>query len=111
MFVIVKFQFTVAGNTMYIPGVSFTLTLERIPLYYLLNIIIPTATLACLSALSFAVPVDSGEKLSLGISILLAFSVFMLILQDNTPQAESSLLGKQMGTHLGRRDGKWIGIH
>ena len=50
--------------------------------------------LAALSALTFAVPVDSGEKLSLGISILLAFSVFMLILQDNTPQAETPLLGK-----------------
>ena len=99
----VTFQVTVADNTMYLPGVRFTLTLKRIPVYYLLNIIIPTVTLACLSALTFAVPVDSGEKLSLGISILLAFSVFMLILQDNTPQADSPLLCKQMGIQLGRR--------
>ena len=79
---------------MYIPGASFTLTLKRRPLYYLLNIVIPSLVLAVLSALTFAVPVDSGEKLSLGISILLAFSVFMLILQDNTPESDSPVLGK-----------------
>ena len=91
---IVTFQLVIGGNTMYIPGASFTLTLKRRPLYYLLNIVIPSLVLAVLSALTFAVPVDSGEKLSLGISILLAFSVFMLILQDNTPESDSPVLGK-----------------
>ena len=79
---------------MNMPGVRFTIVLERRPYSYVLNIIIPTVVLAVLSALSFIVPVDSGEKMSLGISILLAFSVFMLILQDNTPQADSPLLGE-----------------
>ena len=89
---IVLFQFRVGNQTYAMPGVRITLILERRPLYYVLNIIIPTIVLASLSALNFAVPVDSGEKLTLGISILLAFSVFMLILQDNTPQADSPLL-------------------
>ena len=93
------FQVVTQGNISNIPGVSYTLTLERRPTYYLLNIIIPTVVLASLSALTFAVPVDSGEKLSLGISILLAFSVFMLILQDNTPQADTPLLGKYIWGH------------
>ena len=88
------FQVMLAGHTVNIPGASFTLTLERRPLYYLLNIIIPSLILAALSALSFAVPVDSGEKLSFSMSILVAFSVFMLILQENTPEADSPLLGK-----------------
>ena len=87
------FQVIINGLSSYIPVIRFTLTLERKPIYYLLNIIIPTIVLAVLSALTFAVPVESGEKMSLGISILLAFSVFMLILQENTPQAESPLLG------------------
>ena len=102
----IVFQVTIEGITVSIPGVSFTLTLQRIPVYYLLNIIIPTLTLACLSALTFAVPVDSGEKLSLGISILLAFSVFMLILQDNTPQAETPVLGKKIGMQPGCKHDK-----
>ena len=87
-------QISALGSTHSIPGASFTLTLQRRPQYYMLNIIIPTIVLAALSALNFAVPVDSGEKLSLGISILLAFSVFMLILQDNTPQADTPVLGE-----------------
>ena len=80
------------------------MTLERKPLYYLLNIIIPTVVLAALSAVTFAVPVESGERLSLGTSILLAFSVFMLILQDNTPQADTPLLGEYIWGH--RKRGK-----
>ena len=87
-------QISALGSTHSIPGASFTLTLQRRPQYYMLNIIIPTIVLAALSALNFAVPVDSSEKLSLGISILLAFSVFMLILQDNTPQADTPVLGE-----------------
>ena len=82
------------GSISEIPGISFILSLERKSVYYLLNIITPTVVLASLSALHFAVPVHFGEKLSLRISILLAFPVFMLILQDNTPQAETPLLGK-----------------
>ena len=106
----VIFQVMLAGHTVNIPGASFTLTLERRPLYYLLNIIIPSLVLAALSALSFAVPVDSGEKLSFSMSILVAFSVFMLILQENTPEADSPLLGKYtlkarfMGPTWGRQD-------
>ena len=87
-------QITTGNHTVDLPGANFTLTLQRKPEYYMLNIIIPTVVLAVLSALTFAVPVDSGEKLSLGISILLAFSVFMLILQDNTPQADTPVLGE-----------------
>ena len=89
----VLFQMVSGNDTFYMPGINFSFTLVRRPLHYLLNIIIPCITLAALSAFNFAVPVDSGERLSLGISILLAFSVFMLILQDNTPQADAPLLG------------------
>ena len=101
-------QMLIANHTFTVPGVDFTLYLQRRPQYYLLNIIIPSVVLAVLSALTFAVPVDSGEKLSLGISILLAFSVFMLILQDNTPQADTPVLGKYLiaqGEGVGNLEG------
>ena len=76
--------------------VKYYINLERLPAYYLLNIIIPAAVLAFLSASTFYVPVDSGEKLSLSITILLSFSVFLLILSDNTPNISQDLpyLGK-----------------
>ena len=77
--------------------VKYYIYMERLPAYYLLNIIIPSVVLAFLSAFAFYVPVDSGEKLSLSITILLSFSVFLLILSDNTPNISQGLpyLGKR----------------
>ena len=71
--------------------VRFFITMKRLPAYYLMNIIIPTVVLAFLSAFTFYVPVDCGEKLSLSITILLSFSVFLLILSDSTPQVSENL--------------------
>ena len=78
--------------------VELSIHLKRLPIYYLLNIIVPTIVLAFLSAFVFYVPVDSGEKLSLSITILLSFSVFLLILSDNTPNISQDLpfLGKEV---------------
>ena len=76
--------------------VKFYIHLERLPAYYLLNIIIPSIVLAFLSAFAFYVPVDSGEKLSLSITILLSFSVFLLILSENTPNISQEIWVRNM---------------
>ncbi len=41
-------------------------------------------------------PSHSGEKLSLGITVLLAFSVFILVIAESTPETSdySPILGK-----------------
>ena len=67
-------------------AIQFRVDLKRKPFYYILNVIIPTVVLAVLSSFTFLIPDDSGEKLSMGVSILLAYTVFILILADNTPQ-------------------------
>ena len=69
----------------------FILYFQRQPEYYLLNILIPTIILSTLSLVVFLIPIDAGEKMSLGITILLSFSVFMLILSDNTPQTSENV--------------------
>ena len=83
---VISLQAHEGGYNYTLPGARFTFTLRRKPYYYLLTIIVPTMVLALLSALTFLVPIDSGEKLSLGISILLAFSVLVLIVSEITPQ-------------------------
>ena len=86
-----------SGHDAILSKVKFHIHLQRLPAYYLLNIIVPTIILALLSAFTFYVPVDSGEKLSLSITILLSFALFLLILSDNTPNISHNLpfLGKK----------------
>ncbi len=39
-----------------------------------------------LGALVFFIPVSSGEKVTFGMSVLLAFSVFQLVIEENLPK-------------------------
>ncbi|RNA26264.1 neuronal acetylcholine receptor subunit alpha-10-like [Brachionus plicatilis] len=67
------------------PDVFFYIYIRRRILYYLFNIIFPCVWLSILSLIGFWLPPDSGEKITLGITVLLAFSVFMLLIAENIP--------------------------
>lgn len=67
------------------PDVFFYIYIRRRILYYLFNIIFPCIWLSILSLVGFWLPPDSGEKITLGITVLLAFSVFMLLIAENIP--------------------------
>ena len=67
------------------PDVTFWLHLRRRTTYYAFNIIIPCAILSMLTLCSFLLPAASGEKVSLGLTVLLAFSVFMLLIAESMP--------------------------
>ena len=67
------------------PDVTFTIVMRRRTLFYLFNIIFPCLWLTVLSLLGFWLPPDSGEKITLGITVLLAFSVFMLLIAESMP--------------------------
>ena len=78
------------------PRVRFTLLLRRKPMFYTINIITPCMTMSLLALLVFYLPPDSGEKVSLGITVLLSFSVFLLLVAENVPKTSEfvPLLGK-----------------
>ncbi|CAG2236614.1 CHRNN [Mytilus edulis] len=67
------------------PDVTFMLHIRRRTLYYTYNVIIPCIMLSILTLLGFWMRPDSGEKVTLGLTVLLAFSVFMLLIADNMP--------------------------
>ncbi len=52
----------------------------------MINVIVPCIMLSTLTLLVFVIPPDSGDKVTLGITVLLAFSVFMLAVAENLPE-------------------------
>lgn len=62
-------------------------TLQRRSTYYVLNVIVPAMTVSLLSLLTFAVPVDSGERLLFGLSILLSLSVYVTYIGSIMPSS------------------------
>ncbi|XP_052098769.1 neuronal acetylcholine receptor subunit alpha-10-like [Mytilus californianus] len=67
------------------PDVTFYFHLKRKPAFYVTNIIIPSIMITILVALGFILPVSSGEKVSLVITVMLAMSVFQLLVADKLP--------------------------
>ncbi|XP_053406202.1 neuronal acetylcholine receptor subunit alpha-2-like isoform X1 [Mercenaria mercenaria] len=83
--IVVRNTVTYACCIEFFPDVTFSIIMRRRTLYYLFNIIFPCLWLTVLSLLGFWLPPDSGEKITLGITVLLAFSVFMLLIAENMP--------------------------
>ncbi len=58
--------------------ITFTIHIKRRTLYYGFNLIIPCIILSSMTLLGFSLPPDSGEKLQLGVTILLSMTVNFL---------------------------------
>ena len=66
-------------------SLKFTLVWKRKTLYYYVNIVIPIVLMVLVTLGVFWLPADCGEKMSLAITIVLSFSVFQIIVMENTP--------------------------
>uniref|UniRef100_W5MIJ9 Cholinergic receptor, nicotinic, alpha 11 n=1 Tax=Lepisosteus oculatus TaxID=7918 RepID=W5MIJ9_LEPOC len=73
------------------PDVTFVVTIRRRTLYYALNLLIPCVLLSSMTLLVFVLPADSGEKISLGITVLLSLTVFMLLVAEIMPATSDSI--------------------
>jgi len=71
--------------------VIFTLHLKRRYKFYVMNIVLPCVMLSILILIGFCLPPDAGEKISLGISVLLAFTVFLVMIADSIPRVSSAI--------------------
>ncbi len=69
----------------YAATITYEFIFRRKPLYYTVNIIIPSLVLSLLVLLVLRLPPDSGDKISMGVTLLLAFAVYMLLVSDSVP--------------------------
>ncbi|XP_061204634.1 acetylcholine receptor subunit delta isoform X1 [Neopsephotus bourkii] len=78
--------------------ITFYLIIKRKPLFYIINIVTPCILIAFMAILVFYLPADSGEKMTLVISVLLAQSVFLLLISQRLPETSHAipLIGKYL---------------
>lgn len=78
-----------------VSGVSYVLHIRRLSLFYVTNFIIPCALISVLTLLVFLMPEDTGERMAVGVTILLSLAVFFLMVEEKMPVSENlPLIGK-----------------
>lgn len=78
------------------PDVTYYLKLKRKPQFYLINLIVPSMLITVMAALGYYLPVESGEKVSLQITVMLSLAVFQLLVADKLPPSADAtpIIGK-----------------
>ncbi|XP_056328371.1 neuronal acetylcholine receptor subunit alpha-9-II [Danio aesculapii] len=71
------------------PDITYTVLLQRRSSFYIINLLLPCFLISFLAPLSFYLPADSGEKVSLGVTVLLALTVFQMMVAESMPPSES----------------------
>ncbi|CAG02903.1 unnamed protein product, partial [Tetraodon nigroviridis] len=92
-------------NTRYSPDdleyqeIMFNLVIQRKPLFYIINVILPCSLISSLVVLAYFLPAQAGgQKLTVSISVLLAQTVFLFLIAQKVPETSLSvpLIGKYL---------------
>ncbi|XP_004563946.2 acetylcholine receptor subunit epsilon isoform X1 [Maylandia zebra] len=79
--------------------ILFNLVIQRKPLFYIINVILPCSLISSLVVLAYFLPAQAGgQKLTVSISVLLAQTVFLFLIAQKIPETSLSvpLIGKYL---------------
>merc|ERR1719268_759825 len=71
--------------------ITFTLNIRRRTLYYFFNLIVPCVLISSMALLGFTLPPDSGEKLTLDVTVLLSLTMFLNQVSDTMPKTSDAV--------------------
>ncbi|XP_041961114.1 5-hydroxytryptamine receptor 3A-like isoform X1 [Alosa sapidissima] len=69
---------------------TFQLGLSRHSLFYVLNLLVPSALVMLVDLAGFCIPVDSAERLPFKVTLLLGYTVYLLLATDLLPPFRDS---------------------
>ncbi|XP_020901360.2 neuronal acetylcholine receptor subunit alpha-10 [Exaiptasia diaphana] len=67
------------------------ITIKRKPLFYLFNLVVPCMIILSMILLGFFLPPESGERITLSITILLAMAVFLQLVGESLPRNSETI--------------------
>ncbi|CAJ0943318.1 unnamed protein product, partial [Mesorhabditis belari] len=73
------------------PFVDVHISIDRRPMFYVFNLILPCVLISGIALLGFYMPSDSGEKVTLGITSLLSTTVFLMLVAEGMPPTAEAL--------------------
>ena len=68
-----------------------TLNMVRNPMFYYIYLVIPSVLMAFVSVLVFLLPPESGERVGLSITVLLSYTVVLLMASEVTPRGGANI--------------------
>ena len=71
--------------------VKLVITMDRKPTFYVMYLLVPSILMAFVSVLVFLLPPDCGERVGLSVTMLLSYSVFLLMVSEFTPRGGDSV--------------------
>ena len=72
------------------PTVTYDIVLHRKPAFYIMTLLLPCIITKAIAVFGFILPPESGEKLSLEVTVLLSLVIFLLIVIEQLPHSSDS---------------------